>query len=268
MTRFPRLRTAIKLAALLLSTVWLTSILCPAVHADNRNAERDLQVENRPLSPAIDRIQLLGPLDLIVRQGTTPGMTVRSAPALLERIRTTQEGHTLLIDLTGVRLHSMAGTRVDVTLPALQELVVTGSGDAQVSGFSGARLKLVQSGSGDVILNASYQNVEAKLTGSGDLVLHAGTIDNLALQMAGSGDVQVSGRTKALTVSQNGSGDLRSEALATEVLTLAHAGSGDAIVNATGAATILARGSGDIVIMGRPAQKIVSRSGSGSVIFR
>ena len=224
--------------------------------------------ETRSLLRTIDTIEMNGPVDLVVRQSAVPTLVVKSEQRLLEQIRTHQEGRTLSISVTGPTPASYRPMRVEVGLPTLQYLRLAGTGDTQVSGLSGERLKLEQSGRGDTVIRATYENVEASLSGAGDFTLQSGPANSISLSISGRGDARIDGRAKTFTASLRGSGDLNARALAAEVVTLALSGSGDALVTASQAVTILSRGRGDVVVFGQPVQKVLSRSGSGSVVFR
>ena len=224
--------------------------------------------DTRSLPRTIDTIEMSGPVDLVVRQSAVPTMVVKAEQRLLDQVRTRTDGTTLSISVTGPTPVSYRQMRVEVGLPTLQFVRLAGNGDTQLSGFAGERFKLEQSGRGDVVIRANFQNIEAKMSGNGDLTLHSGTTNSVTLAMSGRGDARIDGRAKTFTASLRGAGDLNARELMTEVVTLAMSGSGDATVQASQAVTVISRGRGDVVVFGQPAQKVMSRSGSGSVVFR
>lgn len=268
MTILRRLRLSILSATVLLVALALPR-LSDAMADGGLSAMNSPGSETRALAPIIDSIETTGPIDLIVRRAAVPSLVVKAEQRLLDKIRTSQEGRTLSISLAGpVPQQAYRPVRIELGLPALQFLKVAGSGDADLAGFDGERLKLVLSGSGDVAVHASYRNVAAMSSGSGDPLLRGAAADSISLAMSGSGDTRLEGRTRTLTASMKGSGDLRCGDLTGEVVTLALSGSGDAFVNPTRSLTVISSGSGNVMVYGQPAQKVLSRSGSGSITFR
>lgn len=263
----PALTSAPMIAIALMTALSLPPLTAAAAD-DDLPGRFIVATETRTLSRTIDTIEMNGPIDLVVRQSTVPTMLIKAEQRLLERIRTHQEGRILTISVTGTPPVSYRPMRIELGLPALQQLRLGGTGDTEISGFSGERFKLEQLGKGDTVIRATYQNLEASLSGTGDLTLDVGATNSISLAMSGRGDARIEGRAKSLTASLRGSGDLDAGNLATEMVTLALTGRGNAIVNASQAATVLSRGSGDVIVAGKPAQKVISRSGSGSVSFR
>jgi hypothetical protein len=233
----------------------------------NHHGKRTLATETRTLTPGIVAIDLNGPIDLVLKQGATPALTVRAEQRMLPKIETIQNGDTLHIDTKGLLLHTNRSMRVEVTIPALQKLLVSGSGDSKVSGFSGEQLQLALHGSGDVVLNGQYRHINVSVTGSGDLKLDAGTSDNMNLNLTGSGEISTSGQSKVLIAKLTGSGDLNARQLQADTVNLTLHGSGDSSVFAKQSANLTLSGSGDISVYGKPAQRKVNNSGSGEIIW-
>ncbi|HYD82026.1 MAG TPA: head GIN domain-containing protein [Paucimonas sp.] len=226
---------------------------------------RAMATETRPVDAGISIIKLSGPIDLKLKQGATPSMNVRAEQRFLSKIVTTQNGNTLQIDIKGVIINRHRPMVIELTLPALQELRVHGSGDATVSGFSGGNLQLALSGSGDMKFYGQYQRITASLSGSGDLEVDGGNSDDVELTLAGSGDVTARGTAKRMTAKLNGSGDVHARELHADSVNLSLSGSGDAEIFAKSTVSVAIRGSGEVAIAGNPAQRNVSKSGSGDV---
>lgn len=230
-------------------------------------AERAMTTESRNLGASIVNIDMNGPVDLKLVQGATPSMTLRAEQLLLQKITTEQDGTTLHIDVKGFSIHTRQPLQIEVTMAALQQLTMRGSGNADVKGFSGEQLKLSMRGSGDAVVVGQYQRINASILGSGDLQLNGGNSDIVELSLTGSGEMTVSGRSKALAATIMGSGNIDASALPSDSVRLDLFGSGDANLNATQSISLNLRGSGDIHVDGKPAQRNVSRTGSGDVSF-
>jgi len=201
----------------------------------------------------------------LLKQGASPSLVVVGEDRLLPRLQTVEEGSALTIDLKESIFHLNRPLRVELTLPALQQLTVHGSGDSVVSGFSGDKLALAMHGSGDVRFNGAYLHVNASLFGSGDLDLALGASDDLDVTMLGSGSITTSGQSKSLTAHMMGSGDLAAEKMQADTVKIDAMGSGDSNVYAKQLAILDVKGSGDIDVHGNPPHRQVNRMGSGDV---
>jgi hypothetical protein len=228
---------------------------------------RTLATETRQVKSDVVIVKLEGSIDLILKQGAVPAMTVKAEQRLLSNIVTAQEGNTLRISTKGLIINSRKPMVIELTLPALQQLQVVGSGDSQVSGFSGDAMVVALQGSGDVDFSGKYKNLTGTLGGSGDLRLHGGDMEAVELNLRGSGDVSAEGRTKTLAAKLMGSGDLHSRKLLADAVTVDVMGSGDANVFAKSSAKINVMGSGDVNVAGSPVTRNISRHGAGDVNF-
>ena len=231
----------------------------------NRTGSHAMRSEPRQVGADVVTIELNGPIDLMLKQGATPSLVVYGEERLLPLVKTEQQGSVLSIDLKSGFPHIDRPLRVDLTLPALQQLTVHGSGDSIVSGFSGDKLTLAMHGSGDVRFNGEYQHVVASLLGSGDLDLALGTSSDLDLSMLGSGSITASGRSSALAAHMMGSGNLGAEKMLVETVRVDLMGSGDATLFAGKVAILDVKGSGDIDVHGNPQHREVNRAGSGDI---
>lgn len=223
--------------------------------------------ETRKVAGGVTTINLGGPIDMTLRQGAVPSLTVRGEQRLLGNVETISEGTTLNIDTKGMLLHHKQPLQVVLVLPALDSVRIRGSGDSTVNGFSGEKLELQLHGSGNVKFNGRYREIEAGLQGSGDIELNGGNSDKVDVNVVGSGSMTVVGAAKAFKVVQMGSGDLDAEHLSADDVTIELMGSGSAVVQARKNASVNLRGSGDITVHGNPDERNVTRNGSGDVSF-
>jgi hypothetical protein len=229
------------------------------------NGSHTLKSEIRKVGADVLNVEVNGPIELMLTQGATANLVVVGEERLLPRVETTQKGATLSIDVTNSFFHMNRPLRVELTLPALQQLTMFGSGDGVVSGFKGDKLALAMHGSGDLRFNGEYQHVNANLLGSGDLELALGNSSDLDLHMMGSGSVTTSGHSQALSAHIMGSGDLGAEKLLADTVKIDAMGSGNSDVYAKQVAILNVKGSGDIDVHGNPAHREVNRAGSGDI---
>ena len=265
------MRTLLKIGAFMVAlAVVLTGVSYNVLQAQEVKhpsdpAARRVSTEVRNISSEVTIIKLSGPVDLVLKQGAAPTMTVQAEQRVISRIKTVQSGDTLNIEAKGMFLNVNHPMRVELILPALKQLVVLGSGDGEVKGFSGDRIQLALRGSGNVVFNGQYKHVDADVLGSGDLELNAGTNDDVALSVLGSGNVTATGQCKALTAKITGSGDIDAMKLTADTATVSVLGSGNASIFAKQSTNLSLIGSGDIHVEGKPTQRVINRTGSGDV---
>lgn len=113
---------------------------------------------------------------------------------------------------------------IEVVMPSLNQLIVTGSGDAKADQIQGAEARLT-------------------VTGSGDLDVEGGQVTRATLNLTGSGS-------------------LDSEKMRAETLDIRVTGSGEVDAFASGTAAIAINGSGSVKVKGG-ARCTISRNGSG-----
>jgi hypothetical protein len=228
-------------------------------------AGRSLGSETRKIDAMATKVDLNGPIDLILTQGQNASLKVRGEQRSLANIETVQDGRDLHIGTKGMLLNPRHRLQVELILPSLEELVVRSSGDTKVSGFNGERMELQLHGSGNVNFNGRYRELNASAHGSGDLNVNAGSTEKVTLEMVGSGQITASGSCRTLSAELTGSGDLNARHLAADQVTVNLRGSGTSHVFAKQSADLTLRGSGDIRVLGNPDHRNVSRTGSGEV---
>ena len=189
-------------------------------------------------------------IKVLVRQGTTPSVSVQADRNLLPLLETVVEdgAQGKVLKLRWKRWSGVL-TRVEpvvtVVVVRLQALTVSGSGNIVAE-----PLKLPK--------------LLARVEGSGDVKLNGLVADELKIEIKGSGDVQASGRASQLSVSIAGSGDVQTADLKADDVVVSIAGSGDASVFADKTLAVSIAGSGDVVYGGNAVVK-KSVAGSGSV---
>jgi hypothetical protein len=228
-------------------------------------ASREAASETRAITAAVTSIEADGAIDLVIRQGAVPSMTVRAEQRLLGNIVTTQNGDKLRIETRGGMFHTRTPMQIEIVVPQLARLDLRGSGDARASGFSGNDIDVGTHGSGDVALTGQFRNVRASINGSGNITLDTGASDSVDLRVNGSGDLSASGKTAVLRGELRGSGDVDAGRLIADSATIRLNGSGDVELNVRSKVELTLNGSGDIHVTGQPTARAVARNGSGEV---
>lgn len=135
--------------------------------------------------PAFDAVRLEGPLDAKIVVGPQRAVSVTIDDNLQELVTTRVEDGTLVVEAKHISYHGVG--RVEISVPSMKALDLTGSGDVTIDGGSGD-LRLRLSGSGDINWRATARELDAGLSGSGDIKL-AGKADVAKLRVSGSGDI-------------------------------------------------------------------------------
>ena len=143
--------------------------------------------------------------------------------------------------------------RAQVTMPALDAVGVSGSGDATFAEFESLSLRLSVTGSGDVEgSEITVGALDVGVSGSGDITLRGASDD----QPAGALTLQISG---------SGSADLGGCAFASADIGITGSGSGTLTLG-SGDLTGSISGSGEVHYRGSPARVNVRTTGAGRVI--
>jgi hypothetical protein len=171
-------------------------------------------------------VELAGANNVVVHVGRPQSVVVTADDNLVGRVTTTVSDGTLVVANKPGSFSTTSPMRVEVTVPTLNALTLSGSGNIVADGVRSPQLQVSLPGSGT-------------LTGSG-------TAARLGITVGGSGMVQftrlVATRARA-TVS----------------------GSGSIFVTATGALDAAVSGSGAILYTGNPGAVTKNVTGSGTI---
>lgn len=182
--------------------------------------------ESRDVAP-FAAVDLAGSNNVTIHVGGEQAVVVSADDNLVRHVTTRVEGGKLVIGTTSGSFTTKTPMNVDVTVPALHAVTLSGSGTVVADGIDAKRMTVALPGSG--ILRAS------------------GTATTLAVDHGGSGDAQLEGLVAS---------DVRA------VL----GGSGRIVVTATKTLDATVTGSGAIFYRGDPAQVTTSVTGSGVVM--
>jgi hypothetical protein len=234
-----------------------------AVHQTGRIIESDA----RTVTKTVNTIELAGPIDLEVRQGTHPSLVVQGERRLLPNIETSQEGSLLHIGTKGMLLHHKQRIKVELVLPTLESVDIRSNADTHISGFAGDRLELSLNGAGRVVFNGRYKEIHAVVHGAGRMSVNGGNANQVHADLNGTGQMTFVGSTKELFISQVGPGEITAQDLAADKLDIDLKGPGTINVYARKEANVRLDGNGEITVYGNPDQRSISRSGAGEVNF-
>lgn len=172
-------------------------------------------------------VDLAGGSNVTIHVGGKQAVVVRADDNLLDRVTTLVEGRTLVVGTTPGSFEARSPMNVDVTIPKLSALTLSGSGIVTAEGID---------------------------------------TDTLTVAFPGSGLLRASGKAASLEVRHTGSGDAQLDQLVASDVHAVLGGSGRILLTATESLDAAVPGSGAIFYGGDPAQVKTDVTGSGVVL--
>ncbi len=195
----------------------------------------------------VHRIELRGPIGLVIKQGAVEELTLHTDDNIAGLIETTVKDGVLRV---GVRPGASFRTRhaigATVQVKVLSSLAVTGPSEVTCDGLDVDSLEVTAAGSGEVRIDT----------------LHSAATTVL---LQGSGAVRLSGNSARQSYVIDGSGELDADELVGREVAVRANGSGNARIWVTQSLTVEISGSGNVYYRGQPALTS-SVHGSGRLI--
>lgn len=206
----------------------------------------NLKTETRSVGD-FSEVKSTGSIDIEISVGDKFEVKAQDDENLLPKLITEVKNGVLNVYYDGNSFMSESHGKVMVTVPTLNKVSSSGSGDIKIEGT----LK----NDNEILFSSS---------GSGDL---EGEVDAPAIRVstAGSGDVSLKGNTKKFDCQAVGSGDVKCRDLKSENVSVSVSGSSDVSVFASVSLKVSVTGSGDVTYSGNPASPEISTTGSGTV---
>ena len=173
--------------------------------------------------PNFSGVDLAGSNNVTVVAGARQSVVVHADSNLLSHVTTQVKAGTLITGDVG-SYNAKSPMYVEVSVPSLTALDLSGSGNITVTGIRASRLTVTLPGSGDISASGSVTRLDISIDGSGDakvsgliarnvdaVVSGSGTIfvtatQSLDAKVPGSGAVLYSGNPAQVTTSITGSG--------------------------------------------------------------
>ncbi len=166
-----------------------------------------VQVTESRTVPAFGSVDLAGSNNLFIRVGEEQSVQVYGDDNLIDRVTTDVDATTLVIGSKPGSYSTDSPMRVEVSVPSLRDLTLSGSGNVLVSGVDGRQFTVTISGSGVVTASGATEQLDVTVSGSGQAEL--GGVEARAVQavVSGSGNIVVTA-TASLDASVPGSGSI------------------------------------------------------------
>jgi len=139
-------------------------------------------------------LDLTGSNNVTVIVGAPQSVVVHADSNLINNVTTGVVAGTLLIGDTG-SFTPRAPMSVDVSVPSLTALTISGSGQVSATGINAARLTVTVSGSGQLQASGTATRLDVTISGSGRAQLSQLTARDVHAIVAGSGLIQVTATT-------------------------------------------------------------------------
>jgi hypothetical protein len=219
--------------------------------ADCRPPASDLVTQSRTVH-GFREIDLSAPAHLVLKQGARESMSVRTDRRLLPYLRTQVRSGRLEIDLDHHDLRRtfhddecLHDTVIEVTVPTLSGVSVSGAGSVEIPSWTGQRFAL-------------------DLSGAGSVVLRRASLAELDIGISGAGSLTAAGQASRQKVDIAGAGNFSGERLATQSAAVSISGTGNARVNVSKTLDVSISGVGNVGYLGNPRIR-QSISGMGTL---
>jgi hypothetical protein len=154
--------------------------------------------------PNFSGIDLAGSNNVTVMAGARQSVVVHADTNLLSHVTTQVKAGKLIIGDVG-SFAAKSPMYVEVSVPSLAALDLSGSGNITVTGIKASRLTVTLPGSGDISASGSVTRLNISIDGSGNAQCSGLIARNVDVVVSGSGDIFVTA-TQSLDAKVAGSG--------------------------------------------------------------
>jgi Putative auto-transporter adhesin, head GIN domain len=150
-------------------------------------------------------VELPGSNNVTIRVGEKQAVVVHADDNLLDHATTEVRAGNLVIGNTSGGFETNNPMSVEVSVPSLGAVSLTGSGDVSISGIDSQDLTVLLSGSGVLKGSGTATQLDVTLSGSGDVQLEQLIANDVHAVVIGSGRILVTA-TQSLDAAVPGSG--------------------------------------------------------------
>jgi hypothetical protein len=165
----------------------------------------DIITEEREVRE-FNEIKSSGSFDIFIEVGPARSVKITFDDNLIDIIETDVRGKTLRIG-NEESYSSDRVCKVEITIPELEAVSLSGSGNVEVKNLKGDAFECSISGSGNIEVAGEVREVELKISGSGEIEAEDLVADDAYVKISGSGDVRLQAR-ESLEGRVSGSGSI------------------------------------------------------------
>jgi hypothetical protein len=154
--------------------------------------------------PAFTALDLAGTNAVTVQVGSPQSVRVTADNNLLDKVTTTVRSGALVVGEVG-SWSTKSSMKVDVTIPSLDRVTLTGTGTITVTGVSARDFTAELNGTGTVVAAGSADRLTAVLSDSGTLALSGLVARDVTARLEGTGTIRVTA-TSSLDADLRGTG--------------------------------------------------------------
>jgi hypothetical protein len=160
--------------------------------------------------PSFRRVDMGGALHVTIKVGGTTSVIVTAEDNLIDLVRTEVADGTLQIGIEqgGIDFRPTLECRVAITVPALDGIIVAGSGQVDIRGLAAGQFAVSVAGRGGVHATGRAAELHVSVKGRGGAHLYDLAVEEAAVKVAGTGMVQVAPRNH-LRAEVSGGGQVR-----------------------------------------------------------
>lgn len=201
------MRTAQGFALLPITLLVVTGSACGLAGLALNQVQGSGQVIDDPRQvAAFTEVASFGSTDIEITIGQPAQVIVHADDNIAPLIATTVTGETLRIENRG-NFSTRSAVSVRITVPKLNGLDLSGSGEASITGLAAEQFEIALSGSGDITAQGTTDSLAISVAGSGNVAAGKLAARVASVNVTGSGDVEVTA-SEQLSASVMGSGDI------------------------------------------------------------
>ena len=138
---------------------------------------------------AFNSVELAGSNNVVIRVGEKQSVVVRADDNLLDRVTTEVQSGKLVIANTPGSFTTKSPMSVEVNVPTLNALTLSGSGNIVVSGIEAESLKVTLPGSGTLTGSGTATRLDVTVSGSGTVQFTRLVANDVRAVVSGSGSI-------------------------------------------------------------------------------
>lgn len=164
------------------------SVIPKGVNGSGKPATQDRAIGN------VTELVFTGSGNVNLVRGDIPNVRVTADDNLLPLLETRViNGKLTLQTRSGFSIHSVTPIVYTVTMPRIEKLTLSGTGNVQATGLAGDSLMVKLSGAGDATLkDIACKTLTLTMSGAGNATL-TGTVEKADFRLSGAGDVDALG---------------------------------------------------------------------------